>query len=127
LYSDLSLPDGSQVGQGEVVRKVWRFKNTGQHAWPPGCSMSHVSGILTPATAVTPSEAKGVSRIIKDAVNVGSTVDISVDVRAPSTCTDRVTGNYKLLTSAGKRSLSQSMFVISHSLCSMPFARHLID
>jgi len=75
--ADVSYPDGSQVPVGSSFTKTWRFKNLGTCTWTSGYKIvfdhgDHMNGpadqSLTPGT-----------------VAPGQTVDVSVNLVAPST------------------------------------------
>lgn len=75
LVEDVSFPDGSPVIAGEAFRKVWRVRNDGTCAWTTGYALVFSSGERMGGDAVIP---------LKASVAAGSTVDLGVDLVAPS-------------------------------------------
>jgi hypothetical protein len=75
LVEDVSFPDGSPVIAGEAFRKVWRVRNDGTCTWSTGYALVFSSGERMGGAAVIP---------LKASVTAGSTVDLGVDLVAPS-------------------------------------------
>jgi uncharacterized protein YkwD len=73
LLEDVTIPDNSMVPAGEVFTKTWRLKNTGTCPWA-GFSIHYASGerMNAPASVAVPETA------------AGETVDLSVDLSAPT-------------------------------------------
>jgi len=74
--SDVSIPDGTVLQPGAQFTKTWRLKNVGTCAWSTSYQLAFFSGdqMGAPASANFPKN-----------VAVGETVDISVNMTAPST------------------------------------------
>jgi uncharacterized protein YkwD len=74
LLEDVTYPDNSAAPRGEKFTKTWRFKNTGTCNWV-GYTIAFNSGdrMDSPDSAPIPQ------------TEAGGTVDISVDLTAPST------------------------------------------
>ncbi len=84
FVSDVTIPDNSQVNAGEAFTKTWRVRNDGTCAWGPGSSsitgLAHTGGDVMGG----PKEVT-----LPKAVQPGETVDISVQLTAPT-----APGNY---------------------------------
>ena len=80
--ADVNYPDGSEIKVGTNFTKTWRITNTGSCTWTSGYKIIYVSGDQMGAPAETTLTAS--------TVPPGSTVDISVGLKVPST-----TGTYK--------------------------------
>ncbi len=60
FVTDVSIPDGTEIGPGEAFNKTWRLKNTGCLDWPAGTKlvfsqgdqMGGPSSVDVPATAI---------------------------------------------------------------------------
>ncbi len=74
--SDVSIPDGTTLQPGAQFTKTWRLKNVGTCAWSTSYQLAFFSGdqMGAPSTANFPKN-----------VAVGETVDISINMTAPST------------------------------------------
>ena len=78
--ADITITDGHQVSKGERFRKTWRVKNTGTCTWTTSYSFVFVSG----------DQMSGQNINVPTSVAPGQTVDLSVDLIAPSS-----NGTYK--------------------------------
>jgi len=76
FISDVSIPDGTTLQPGAQFTKTWRLKNVGTCAWSTSYQLAFFSGdqMGASATAAFPKN-----------VAVGGTVDISINMTAPST------------------------------------------
>ena len=54
---DVLCREGEVIGANATFRKVWRVRNTGKTAWPPGCQMVFVNGDFEGPAASLPSIA----------------------------------------------------------------------
>lgn len=90
FVEDVTFPDNTNVAQDEKFTKTWKLKNTGTCAWT-GYTVAFVSGdrMDAPDSVPVPETA------------AKSTVDVSVDLVAPST-DGGYTGNYELRNAAGE-------------------------
>lgn len=90
FVADVTVPDGTTYAPGATFKKTWRLKNIGTSAWSD-VSLIFVSGekMGAPSSAALPTT-----------VNVGATVDISVDMTAPATA-GHYFGYYKLKSASG--------------------------
>jgi len=73
LLEDVTIPDNSKVPAGKIFTKTWKFKNTGTCAWT-GFTINYVTGerMSAPDSSPVPDTA------------AGETVDISIDLTAPT-------------------------------------------
>ncbi len=74
--ADVNIPDGTVVQPGSQFTKTWRLKNIGTCAWSTSYQLVFYSGdqMGAPSSAMFPKN-----------VAVGETVDISINMTAPST------------------------------------------
>ncbi len=81
FITDVTIPDGTTLSPNDSFTKTWRLKNVGTCSWTPSYAIVFSSGdsMSGPAT-----------QALTGNVNPGQTMDISVDLKAPST-----NGNYK--------------------------------
>lgn len=91
FVSDVTYPDGSNVGANVVFTKIWRIRNVGTCSWTPSYALVFVSGdrLGAPSFVVLPGN-----------VAPGQSVDIPVQLTAPSQ-TGRFKGNWKLRNASG--------------------------
>merc|ERR1719218_232475 len=76
FVADVSIFDGTQVAPGTPFTKIWRLKNVGEWAWPPGTQLTFVGGDQMSANLLVP--------LAREApVAPGEEVDVSVDMIAP--------------------------------------------
>ena len=74
--SDVSIPDGTTLQPGAQFTKTWRLKNIGTCAWTTSYQLVFYSGDQMGASS---------SATFPKNVAVGETVDISINMTAPST------------------------------------------
>jgi len=91
FVSDVTIPDGTTLSPNETFTKTWRLKNAGTCSWTPSYTIVFSNGdsMNGPAT-----------QALAGNVNPGQTVDISVNLTAPSTAGD-YRGYWKLRNAAG--------------------------
>jgi hypothetical protein len=91
FVADVTIPDGTVLDAGESFTKTWRLKNAGTCSWTPSYSVVFSDGdsMGGPAT-----------QAFTTTVNPGQTVDISINLKAPSTPGTYI-GNWKLRNAAG--------------------------
>ncbi|MBE0669729.1 MAG: hypothetical protein IH588_04000 [Anaerolineales bacterium] len=92
FIADVTVPDGTTYAAGTAFQKTWRLKNIGTCAWNVNdVSLIHDSGekMGAPATVALPTT-----------VNPGQTVDITVNMTAPSTA-GHYFGYYKFKNASG--------------------------
>jgi hypothetical protein len=91
FISDVTIPDGTVVAPGSTFLKTWRLENTGSCTWTTSFSAVFISGSQLSAPAVVNMPAS---------VAPGATVDISVNMIAPSAA-GHYRGNWKLRNASG--------------------------
>jgi len=74
FVQNMSYDNGSTIPPGKSFTKTWRVKNNGQVPWPPNTILVNVGGKFSTS-----------DRVSVPSVNPGDSVDISVDMIAPST------------------------------------------
>lgn len=76
FVKDVTAPDGTSFGRGVNFTKTWRIQNVGICSWTPSYALVFISGNgLGAPTAVS----------LTGSVNPGDTVDVSVNMTAPTT------------------------------------------
>ena len=91
FVADVTVPDGSVFAPGTTFKKTWRLKNIGTCTWTTDYSLVYVSG----EKFAGPTSAK-----LPTSVAPGQTVDVSVDMTAPSTA-GKFRGNWQLANATG--------------------------
>ncbi len=81
FITDVTIPDGTTLSANENFVKTWRLKNIGTCSWTPSYTVVFQSGDAMSGPA---------SQALTGNVNPGQTVDISVNLKAPS-----ANGSYK--------------------------------
>jgi hypothetical protein len=76
FVTDVSVPDGTVFETGQAFTKTWRLKNTGSCVWTSGYQLVFVNG--------DQMNGPGSQSLTNGTVNPGSTVDVSVNLVAPS-------------------------------------------
>ncbi|HXD11273.1 MAG TPA: NBR1-Ig-like domain-containing protein [Anaerolineales bacterium] len=91
FVADVTVPDGTKYDANTAFKKTWRLRNIGTCAWSTSDSMIFESGaqMSAPASVALPSN-----------VPVGSTVDVSVDMKAPNSAGHYI-GYWKFKSSSG--------------------------
>jgi hypothetical protein len=91
FVADISVPDNTIMTPGEAFTKTWRIKNVGTCSWTPSYAVVFASG----------NQMSGPSaQALTSNVNPGQTVDISVNMVAPST-NGTYTGYWRLRNASG--------------------------
>jgi hypothetical protein len=88
---DVTVPDDTQMKPGEGFTKTWRLVNTGTCTWTRDYSLAVFSGEAMSAPSSVP---------VPSSVAPGQSVDISVDLAAPTTA-GTYQGNWKLRNKEG--------------------------
>jgi uncharacterized protein YkwD len=90
MIEDVTVPDNAQMSRGERFTKTWRFMNNGKCSWT-GYTIAFVAGdrMESPETAPVPQ------------TEPGKTVDISVQLTAPSV-DGSYTGYFELKNASGE-------------------------
>jgi hypothetical protein len=73
--ADVTVPDGTVMGQGQAFVKTWRVRNSGTCDWGAGYELVFVSG----------AQMGGPTSVTLPAIAAGGEADVSVDLTAPST------------------------------------------
>ena len=91
FVADVTIPDGTVVAPGSTFVKTWRLENNGSCTWTTSFSAVFISGDQLGAPAVV---------YMPTSVAPGATVDISVNLTAPSS-SGHYRGNWKLRDGSG--------------------------
>jgi hypothetical protein len=91
FVTDVTIPDGTVLDPGETFTKTWRLKNAGTCSWTPSYAVVFSTGDSMSGPAV---------QALTGNVNPGQTVDISIDLKAPSS-PGTYRGDWKLRNAAG--------------------------
>jgi hypothetical protein len=81
FIQDVTIPDGTDLEPGESFTKTWRLRNAGSCTWNSNYELLFKEGDAMSGPA---------SKDLSGSVSPGETVDISVDLKAPSS-----EGDYK--------------------------------
>lgn len=87
--SDVTIPDDTKMDPGETFTKTWRVRNSGSCKWEEDFLFAFIGG----------EAMGGSSKAINDIVDPGETVDLSVNMTAPSN-PGTYRGNWRLSTAA---------------------------
>jgi hypothetical protein len=74
FIQDITIPDGTSIGEGETFEKVWRLKNSGTCTWTEEYALVFDSGNLS-------EDWNKVS--LSQSVLPGESFDLSIDLKAP--------------------------------------------
>jgi len=91
FVADVTIPDGTVVAPGSTFVKTWRLENNGSCTWTTSFSAVFTSGDQLGAPAVVN---------MPTSVAPGATVDLSVNLTAPSS-SGHYRGNWKLRDGSG--------------------------
>ena len=75
FVKDVTIPDGTAMGPGEVFTKTWRLQNRGTCTWTPDYMLVYTSGDQMGST---------IAYRLPGNVAPGQTVDVSVTLTAPN-------------------------------------------
>ena len=92
FVSDVTVPDNSNADPGQNFAKVWRLRNAGSCTWTSGYDLVFHSGDQMGAPASL--------QLTSGTVAPGGTVDVSVDLTAP-TSAGTYQGFFKLRNASG--------------------------
>ncbi len=92
LISDVSIPDGWQIGPSEYFTKIWRLKNAGACAWNSGYFI-----IFDRGDRMNAPDAR---QLTTGTVASGETIDVSLDLLSPAS-TGAYQADFKLLAADG--------------------------
>lgn len=115
FVADVTIPDNTKMSPGQSFTKTWRIQNSGTCTWTTAYKVVFVSG----------DQMSGTSPFsISKNVAPGQSVDLSVDLVAPSSA-GTFTGNWKLQNASGTSfglSPSNSPFYVKIVVESVAFA-----
>ena len=93
FVDDLTIPDGTKIIAGNTFTKTWRIRNSGSCTWDTRFDIAFVGG-----TQMTSGTVWDLTKEVKP----GETVDISIDMTAPSTI-GNYQANFQMLNPNGVR------------------------
>jgi hypothetical protein len=88
--ADVTIPDNTQLDNGEEFEKTWRVQNAGTCAWPEDTVLAFSSG----------SQMDGPESVEVGSVEPGAQVEVSAKMKAPAE-SGRYTGVWQMKTAAG--------------------------
>jgi hypothetical protein len=88
--SDVTIPDGTTMSPDEEFTKTWSLQNTGTCTWTTSYSMIYYSG----------NSMSGSATALPSAVSPGGSIEVSVDLAAPSSA-GTYTGYWRLQNASG--------------------------
>jgi len=96
FVNHVSIPDGTELPANVPFTKIWRFRNEGEVAWPPGCYLTFISwreGDLMGAQE---------NVMLGGVPEVGEEIDVTVEMVSPPKVGYYV-GFWKLSTPFGRK------------------------
>ncbi len=93
FVDDLTIPDGTKIIAGNTFTKTWRIRNSGSCTWDTRFDIAFVDG-----TQMTSGKVWDLPKEVKS----GETVDISIEMTAPSTV-GSYQANFQMLNPNGVR------------------------
>jgi len=99
---DVSIFDGTQMAPNTRFTKIWRLKNVGEIAWPPGTKLLFVGGDQMSAETMVAINSEKL-------VQPNDEVDVAVDMTAPQGL-GRYLGYWRLTGPHGRRRFGQRMW-----------------
>jgi len=90
--ADVTIPDDTTLEAGSAFVKTWRMRNSGTCAWGAGTKLAFDSG----------DHMNGPDAVTVGAVSEGATVDVSVNLEAPTT-PGTYRGDWQMETPEGTR------------------------
>lgn len=100
FVSDVTVPDGTVMEPGQKFKKTWRIKNVGAVDWGAASNVVFESG----------ARMNGASPTAVGNVTPGNTVDISIDMVAPTT-QGKHTGQWALKAGSGAKLQTMSIVI----------------
>jgi hypothetical protein len=91
FITDVTYPDGSNVGMGVPFTKIWRIKNVGTCTWTPSYALVYVNGEKFGAQNFVPMPGN---------VGPGQSIDLPVQMTAPNQ-NGRFKGYWRLRNASG--------------------------
>lgn len=93
FVQDITIPDGTKIVAGNSFTKTWRIRNSGSCTWDTRFDIAFVDGTQMSSTKVWD---------LAKEVKPGETVDISIDLTAPSTV-GSYQANFQMVNPNGAR------------------------
>ena len=90
FVSDVTIPDGTEMKPGDTFTKTWQIQNTGTCDWNENFKFTYVGGDLLGSDTTK----------IRRYVGAGSTINIKLDMVAPSG-TGTVTSSWRMADDSG--------------------------
>ena len=109
--ADVTIPDNTQLDNGEEFEKTWRVRNAGTCAWPEDTVLAFSSGERMDA----PDSAEVGS------VEAGGQVDVTVKMKAPADA-GRYTGVWQMKTADGFFGGNLSVVIQAGEVAAVPAA-----
>ena len=97
--SDVTVPDGTVLTPGATFTKTWSIQNTGTCTWSTAYSIVFYSG----------NAMSGITTALSESVSPGGSINISVELTAPSTASS-YTGYWRLQNASGT-SFGEAVYV----------------
>ncbi len=97
--SDVTIPDGTVLTPGETFTKTWSLQNAGACSWTTSYSIVFYSG----------NAMSGVTTALSESVSAGGSINVSVEMTAPSTA-GSYTGYWRLQNASGT-SFGEAVYV----------------
>lgn len=97
--ADVTFPDNTVVTPGQAIKKTWKLQNTGSCAWSPTYKVTFQSG----------NAMGGVTTPIGVTVAPGTSADISIDLKAPTTAGDVI--GYWILTNDSGQNFGSNFYI----------------
>lgn len=91
FVTDITYPDGSNVGMGVVFTKIWRIKNVGTCTWTTSYALVYINGEKFGAQNFVP---------MPGSVGPGQTIDLPIQLTAPNQ-SGRFKGYWRLRNATG--------------------------
>jgi hypothetical protein len=91
FVSDVSVPDNTVMDPGETFTKTWKVLNSGSCPWDAGFKFAYKTG----------QAMGGVTYVLASAVPPNSSMDISIDMTAP-TAAGTARGDWQMSTAGGQ-------------------------
>jgi len=101
--SDVTIPDGTTIADGDYFTKTWKVTNTGSCVWTADYQLVYVSG----------DSMGGKATAIGRTVNPGESADVSI-VLTSSSAKGNITGTWKLSNNKGQ-TFGDSLTVVVNS------------
>jgi hypothetical protein len=92
FVSDVTIPDGTVMSQGQTFTKTWLVQNTGTCTWSTSYKLAFAAG----------EQMGGAATAVPNSVAPGGQVQISVNLTAPAKSGTNLTGNWKLQNASGQ-------------------------